>query len=283
MRPDQSPRVFRDDHLQVRFDEQGFAAADLLTRDDVGRLATVHAQFAHLHGEGFSATVLSDDLAYRREAHAALSEVVAAPVGRILLDYRILVCGLAVKSPGGGGRMPLHQDVTLTIEARRPGVSLWAPLVDVDAENGCLQVVPGSHRWHRHPRAPGSPFVGAACEDDLRRGRLVDLPLRAGQGLILDHALFHASAPNRSTRSRPVVAVVLIPREQPARYCHREVRDGIARIEHYEVDDEFLHTHAIGRRPAAGKLLGCEPEQAASITPEDLATFLPAAPVGAGD
>jgi hypothetical protein len=264
--------VVRDERLQARFRERGFVAVELFGPEELEGLSAIYNRFSHHHGEGFSATILSPDLAYRREADAALRAIVAGPLARLVFDYRILACGFAVKSPGGGGgRMPLHQDVTLTDESGRPGISLWAPLVDVDTHNGCLQVVPGSQRWHRRLRAPGTPFVGAACEHELRASRLIDVPLRAGQGLILDHALFHASGPNGSPNPRPTLAVILIPSEQPARYCHRVVRDGTARIEHFEVADDFLQTHQIGRRPAAGKLLSSEPEPAASLTPEALA------------
>jgi hypothetical protein len=51
----------------------------------------------------------------------------------------------AVKSGGGGGRFHFHQDNNYTRHFG-PSINLWTALVPMRPENGCLYIVPRSHR-----------------------------------------------------------------------------------------------------------------------------------------
>jgi hypothetical protein len=50
----------------------------------------------------------------------------------------------AVKTAGGGGRFHFHQDNQYT-RHDGPSINLWTALTPMTVENGCLQIVPGSH------------------------------------------------------------------------------------------------------------------------------------------
>jgi len=50
----------------------------------------------------------------------------------------------AVKSANGGGRFHFHQDNNYT-RFDGPGINFWFALSPMTVENGCLQIVPGSH------------------------------------------------------------------------------------------------------------------------------------------
>ena len=158
--------------------------------------------------------------------------------------------------------MPLHQDITMVADTGpRPGISLWAPLVDVNENNGCLQIVPGSHPLNRKPRGPRTPFAAAHLEAEIRARYLRFLRLKAGQGVVIAHALFHASGPNRSAEIRPVVTSVLIPEEKRMIYYQREETEAGASLEAFEVDDAFLRRHRLGLRPDGGRRLGTVAEE----------------------
>lgn len=91
-----------------------------------------------------------------------------------------------------------HQDRAVTLEeadATRM-VTAWVAVTDATVENGCLQVVPGSHRGRMLTHCPQNQLgIPAALMRDLEAR---PLPVRAG-GVILFHPLtIHGSLVNRS-------------------------------------------------------------------------------------
>ena len=222
MTPPQHSELFHDEQLGRHFARRGFAVVDLLTAGEVASLRTAYDEVATHYRGGFSATLLIPDSRHRRTVHERLTGTLAPAVDSVLRGVRSIFWGFVSKRPDASGSMPLHQDITMVADERqRPGLSIWAPLVPVDATNGCLQVVPGSHLLSRGPRAPGTPFPCPELEAEIRALHLRPLELRAGQAVVMDHALFHASPPNIGSEPRPVVAGALAAGDQALRYFHR--------------------------------------------------------------
>ena len=103
-----------------------------------------------------------------------------------------------------------HQDSMLVDEVRSFGAYGWVPLQDVDATNGALYVVPGSHRFGAWNRAPATgaelePLRGAIW----RHARV--LPARAGQVIVFDQAVMHGSVTNHGGERRIAAGAVIRP------------------------------------------------------------------------
>jgi phytanoyl-CoA hydroxylase len=85
-------------------------------------------------------------------------------------------------------------------------IGLWFALEDATRDNGCLWVAPGAHRGPLRERfvRRGDGFVTEQLDDTpWPRGeatRALEVP--AGTLVAFDGLLPHASAPNRSQRSR---------------------------------------------------------------------------------
>ena len=109
---------------------------------------------------------------------------------------------LVVKVARGGTDFPWHRDVAAY--ARLAGDSLVVPGIDLDVsndENGCLHVVPGSHR------------DSAADLSELTSKYGFDIPgavsIHSSTGDVCVHSgnLLHGSKPNRSATSRRTIYV----------------------------------------------------------------------------
>jgi phytanoyl-CoA hydroxylase len=73
---------------------------------------------------------------------------------------------------------------------------------DSTLENGCLMVLPGTHRGPILDHHQDGVFVGAVTEPGFRPDGAVPILLKAG-GISIHHArLLHGSAPNLSPRAR---------------------------------------------------------------------------------
>lgn len=82
-------------------------------------------------------------------------------------------------------------------------LTVWIPLVDATPENGCLQVLPRTHRQGIFPHHTGGPGGYLVIEDaDLPSGEVVTVPVPKGGALLLSNLAPHCSTPNTSDTIR---------------------------------------------------------------------------------
>lgn len=106
------------------------------------------------------------------------------------------------KPAGDGGPVPWHQDNGYWRCQPATLVSCWIALDDADADNGAMQLIPGSHLSHlNHAAAAGTnALLDAEKTIDTRSAVLV--PIKAGSCLFHHCRTLHYTAPNRSHRDR---------------------------------------------------------------------------------
>lgn len=111
---------------------------------------------------------------------------------------------LNLKAAGGGSAVEWHQDWAFYPHTNDDLVAVGIMLDDVDASNGPLCVLPGSHRGVIHDHHENGFFCGAI--DPIRSpidfSSAVELVGPAGSMTFHHVRAVHGSAPNRSTRSR---------------------------------------------------------------------------------
>jgi ectoine hydroxylase-related dioxygenase (phytanoyl-CoA dioxygenase family) len=166
-----------------------------------------------------------DDLTLHWMIDDRLDKVMTTLLGRSPYAVQTMIY---FKPPGSRGQA-LHQD-NFYLKAE-PGtcVAAWMALDTVDVENGCLEVVPGSHRW---------PILCTEKADTKVSFTDVTVPLpqpdaavpvemAPGDVLFFHGALVHGSAPNVSTdRFRRALIGHYIQGEadQVAEYYHPALR-----------------------------------------------------------
>lgn len=108
---------------------------------------------------------------------------------------------LNLKSPEYGSPVEWHQDWAFYPHTNDDVLAVGIAVDDMMLENGCLMVVPGSHRGPVHDHHQDGYFVGAVPPGALAE---TPVPIELGAGDIsIHHArLLHGSAPNRSDRPR---------------------------------------------------------------------------------
>ena len=104
------------------------------------------------------------------------------------------------KQPEGKREFPWHQDDGYTPVTPSPYLTLWLALNDATPENGCISVLPGSHKGGLAPHHP-SP-IGLVCHeaDDPDQG--VPVPVKAGSMAVFQSLTMHKSGVNTSTGPR---------------------------------------------------------------------------------
>ena len=123
----------------------------------------------------------------------------------------------------GGPRLYWHQDCMMWQDPRAysaiaPMIFLMYYLEDTTPFNGCLRVLPGSHR-RRHPLhdigEAHTRDINSIDDPDDPRFRdydsAADVPVNAGDVVIGDARLLHAAHANQSDRQRTVITIWFYP------------------------------------------------------------------------
>jgi ectoine hydroxylase-related dioxygenase (phytanoyl-CoA dioxygenase family) len=130
-------------------------------------------------------------------------DVVEELIGpNIQLYYSMMM----MKPPKHGFRSPWHQDFAFFAHTRAATLAVQIYLDDSTLENGCIHVVPGSHKLGLLNHFADGEFTQIVQGDTHEFDeRAVPLPTRAG-GIAVWHGMtLHSSAPNRSDHPRRAI------------------------------------------------------------------------------
>lgn len=121
------------------------------------------------------------------------------------------------KLPGDSKSVPWHQDASYWPFDKARTVTAWLAIDDADVENGCMHVIPGTHRVGHLEWKPTQQeaVLGQEVVDPERFGKPVPFELKAGEISLHADMLVHGSQPNRSSRRRCGLTI---------RYCPVSVR-----------------------------------------------------------
>jgi ectoine hydroxylase-related dioxygenase (phytanoyl-CoA dioxygenase family) len=142
---------------------------------------------------------------------------------------------LFCKPPRHGGVVAWHQDYSYWTRTQPLAhLTCWIGLDDSTRENGCLQYIPGSHRW------PDLPITGLAGDMkaiyrvlNAEQRRQFDAPvaveLKEGEAAFHHPRLVHGSFANHSNRARRAT-VINVMRDGVRSASNEPLLDGVSVI-----------------------------------------------------
>lgn len=98
---------------------------------------------------------------------------------------------------------PWHQDWSYWYGSHK--YSVWIALDDATVENGCLKIVPGTHRdeiQHDDHSSAVEGFVNRINDSMIDESKVLTMEAKAGTAIIFHDLLFHASYQNTSGKDR---------------------------------------------------------------------------------
>lgn len=228
------------DETLRQFHENGYCVVDGLF--DASEISEIEAFFEEYKTQGyttFDGSRIEDVDATKRQVRAmhphrhatealrwAIHPRVATALEQLLGAKPLLAQTMYYFKPPGACGQGMHQDDFYLLTQPHHCLAAWTAIDDADTENGCLYVVPGSHRGSvRCPEgaSPANNFKEGVLSLAESTQKAVPLPVRRGQTAFFGGALIHGSSANRSkTRSR---------RTFIGHYCDA-VTDSIAKFYH---------------------------------------------------
>ncbi|CAG7630922.1 phytanoyl-CoA dioxygenase family protein [Paenibacillus allorhizosphaerae] len=114
------------------------------------------------------------------------------------------------KEPNNSKYIPWHQDINYWPMEPAINATAWVSLGWSIRENGCLRVIPGSHRSiveHVPTGDSQSAFQDALPSELIHESQIVDLEMSPGQLAFFNEATFHGSEMNCSNIPRVAFSV----------------------------------------------------------------------------
>jgi non-haem Fe2+, alpha-ketoglutarate-dependent halogenase len=174
------------------------------------RTAAYRASFAEMEQlAGRQLSRLAHPAKHFAWAFRLATEPVVLDAVEEVLGPDLLIAGSLVlcKYPGDPAFVAWHQDNYYSNLHLTPSLTAWIALLDSTAENGCMRVVPGSHRAGVLPHeekgnANNLLKQGQEIQVAVNETDAVEVELRAGEMSLHHSAIIHGSRPNRSDTKR---------------------------------------------------------------------------------
>ncbi|MCZ6676022.1 MAG: phytanoyl-CoA dioxygenase family protein [Candidatus Poribacteria bacterium] len=215
-----------DEHVQ-RFHEQGYLVVhDAFSPDEVqetseGLLYLMDGEHPDFRGVQFEPKVVKHKSAFsaeeRRDAirkifrfveyeprlkamseHAGLLAVAQRLIGEKPTLFQDMAL---IKPPMIGSEKPWHQDCAyFNLPLETTVVAAWIALDEATPDNGCMHIIPGSHR--EGPMVHFKRRDWQICDTHVPVHRDVMVPLKPGGCLFWHGLLYHGTPANRSNLRR---------------------------------------------------------------------------------
>ena len=196
-------------------------------RDAHDRLIRRYPEFSD-----YCSTLLAFDTWYLTVARIPeILDMVAQVIGD---DIALWNSSFFAKPARVGTRTPWHQDGEYWPIRPLATCTVWIAIDASTTQNGCLRVMPGSHRdkrlaRHHENNAPGLSLNLELDDAEFDERQARDIVLQRGQVSLHDVYLFHGSEPNLSDTPRRGITLRYMPTTSV--YCHNEStrfkRDGV--------------------------------------------------------
>lgn len=174
-----------DRAAQARKDVNHAWQGDYLPPDELKKLVL----------KGFHDVQYHDASFMRAIVHPNMTSVLSQIIGP---NVQLHHSKMLVKPPENGAAFPMHQDHPYFPHEQHTMLAASVHLDDANVENGCLHVIPGSHKEGTLPHV-GKHYLNAK-EYPISMG--TPCPAEAGDVLFFNYLTIHGSPANLSERTR---------------------------------------------------------------------------------
>ncbi len=240
--------ILKDPISDKRLLDEGYVVVPFLSPEEVAELKTTYYSVHARDLQGMAATAHLPDLDMRLQMNEEVKRVFQRAIEEYFINANPLGGSFIAKGRGENGTLSPHQDWNIVDEREYRSFNIWVPLVDLHADNGAICILPHSHQWLQTYR---SANIGSAYQQvDAQLWETMDrLYMKAGEALIYDHRLIHASGENKTDEIRLAAVYGVIPQGADMYYYHGKDEHT---VEVYRSNKEFFLYENIFEGP--GKL-----------------------------
>jgi non-haem Fe2+, alpha-ketoglutarate-dependent halogenase len=161
-----------------------------------------------IHFKGHLVFKWSYDLACSAQVLDAVEDVIGP-------DILVFASKFWIKGGGDGTFVSWHQDSAYFGLEPHDLVTAWVALTDANRDNGCMQVIPGSHlgtaQTHNETYDPKNLLARGQKIEDIDASDAVFMELKAGEFSLHNERTVHGSLANNTDSPRIGLALFYIP------------------------------------------------------------------------
>ena len=199
--------------------ENGFVKFPFLGEEGIETLTQHFAELLPEPPTDFFGSGHQNDIDLRLNASNAIKAVFEPAIHQQFEACSLLGASYMFKPSDGISVLEPHQDWRIVDEKHFRSFNIWVPMVDVDANNGALHLMPKSHLWQETYRGPNIFEIYRPFAKTLWKV-MEPVEMKAGEALVFDQSLLHASSPNSSGKARLAAVFGLIPAAAELRFYH---------------------------------------------------------------
>ena len=143
------------------------------------------------------------EMAYKLASNKELLDSVEALLGPNILLYNT---SFVIKEPHSKAHISWHQDLTYWGFNDDKQVAAWIALSNATEENGCMHMIPGSHKVgqlpHKITKDSNNLLHHGQTIEGVSEERSLCIPLKAGEASLHHGWTMHTSYPNKSDDRR---------------------------------------------------------------------------------
>lgn len=147
-----------------------------------------------------------------------------------------------------------HQDSSHVDEHLYNSFHMWIPITPPSRDFGTLEVIPYSHKLNIPYRSLNIPWALSEHEKSLWKF-MQKVHIEAGQAIVFDSRLIHASGLNKSDNIRIAANCMIKPRQADMIHFYSDADSDFKSIECYKINPSFYYNENIIERPKGYTLL----------------------------
>ena len=201
----------------AQYHEDGYIVPDFsLSEDTLTTIRKKHDQLVQNHPAftDYCPALLPFDASF---VEFARNETILDMVSQLIGDdIALWNCSFFAKPARIGSKTPWHQDGQYWPIRPLATCTVWIAVDDSTVENGCLQVIRGSHQdkqlqKHHINDGPGLALNQELAPEQIQDASVENIELIAGQISLHDVYLVHGSEPNQSALPRRGMTLRFMP------------------------------------------------------------------------
>lgn len=266
-------QVLSSEKLDEQFHKNGFVKFPLFSKKQINEIKAFYDEIVNEHnvekGRAFHTTLNTSNRELIHKVNKFLRPYFENTLPKHLKDCKLTIGGFLVKDHGKDSTVTIHQDWTFVDESKFTSFNLWVSLEDTNFYNGNMQFVPGSHQFSKSLRiSPDIPGYFVQFPEKAA-GYLVDVPSKAGECVMFNQAVIHASRKNLSGKQRVSCVISAYPVEADLLHFYLPKGEPLTKIEKHRITAESMIELKKDQRPSQSELLGYVSYEPTNISPEE--------------
>jgi hypothetical protein len=250
--------VLKNRALNSQFDKEGFVKLPLFSEGEVTEIKAFYQLIAKRHNIldcSFHTTLNTSDNALIAEINSFLLPFFKKNLSKYMVSFEPTIAGFLVKNQGKYSAVTIHQDWNYVDESKYSSYSFWVSLEATNLFNGCMQFIPGSHKFY--PSLRISPDIDDYFHafKDTAADYLMDVPTKAGECVLFNQGIIHASRRNFTRKDRVVCILGAYPSQARLLHYFRPEGNSLEEIEQYEISVHSMINMKKNQKPPQAKFV----------------------------